>query len=233
MAATINRLSAVADMLIKNKPIADIGADHARLSIYLVKNHLAPRVIIGELGDGPYVRAIKAVQESNLQNCIELRQGNGLQVLKAGEVNSVAIAGMGGDTILEILAHDWAKAGSFERFVFQPMTKSGVLRRELAIQGWKIIAETVVQEKGRFYVIVASEPGNIPYDLDNLAIDIGPFILKADNNIKRMYLKYYLAKYCKVSAKLSCSKGEHNEKMFLDYQYRIKRLGDILSVQQS
>lgn len=232
MAVLLNRLTAVADMLIKDKPVADIGADHAWLSIYLIKNELVPRVIIGELGDGPFGRAFKAVLESNLQDRIELRQGNGLQVLKAGEVASVALAGMGGDTILDILSHDWAKAGSFERFVFQPMTKSGVLRRALASQGWKVIEENVLQENGRFFIVIASEPGNSPYELSNLEIDIGSSILKADNDIKRMFLKSSLAKYSRITTELSYSRCEQNQNLLFDYQHRIKRLEDILGAEQ-
>ncbi|MDD3269917.1 MAG: class I SAM-dependent methyltransferase [Syntrophomonadaceae bacterium] len=232
MAASINRLKAVADMLIKNKAAADIGADHAWLSIYLIENGLAPRVIIGELGDGPLERAVQAVHKNNLQEQVELRQGNGLQVLEAGEVASIAIAGMGGDTILEILAYDWAKARSFERFVFQPMSKSGVLRRELASQGWKIIEERVLQENGRFFVVIASEPADIPYELSDLEIDIGPFILKADNNLKKMFINVYLEKYRRVFSGLSNSKGGQNQNLLFAYQNKIKGLEAILGVKQ-
>lgn len=232
MTALINRLKMVADMLIENKPVADIGADHAWLSIYLIKNKLAPRVIIGELGDGPLGRAAKAVEQSGLQEQIELRQGNGLQVLRTGEAASIVLAGMGGDTILEILAYDWAKARSFKRFVFQPMSRSGVLRRALAGQGWKITDERVLQENGRFFIAIAGEPGDSPYELDDLEIDIGPFILKADNNIKKQYMNYYLQKYLRVFKELRCSKAKQNQNLLLPYQHKIKRLEAILSAGQ-
>lgn len=232
MTVMINRLKAVADMLIKNEPAADIGADHAWLSIYLIKNKLAPKVIIGELGDGPLSRAAQAVEQSGLQGRIELRQGDGLQVLKAGEVASVALAGMGGDTLVEILAYDWDKTRSFKRLVFQPMTRSGVLRRALAAQGWRIIDERVLQENGRFFVVIAGEPGNSPYELDDLEIDIGPFILKADNNIKKQYMKYCLQKYHKIFKQLSCFKSGQNQNLLFAYQYKIKRLEAILSAEQ-
>ncbi|MEN6324668.1 MAG: class I SAM-dependent methyltransferase [Syntrophomonas sp.] len=228
MTIMIDRLKVVADMLIKNKPVADIGADHAWLSIYLIKNKLAPRVIIGELGDGPLGRAAEAVEQSSLQEQIELRQGNGLQVLKAGEVDSIALAGMGGDTLVEILAYDWAKARSFKRLVFQPMTRSGILRRALAAQGWKIMEERVLQENKRFFVVIASEPGASPYELGDLEIDIGPFILKADNTIKKQYINFYLQKYHRVFNELSCSKSGQNQNLLLDYEHKIKRLEAIL-----
>lgn len=232
MTVMINRLKVVADMLIKNRPVADIGADHAWLSIYLIRNKLATRVIIGELGDGPLGRAAQALEQSGLQGQIELRQGNGLQVLEAGEVDSIALAGMGGDTLVEILAYDWAKARSFKRLVFQPMTRSGVLRRAIAKQGWKIIEERVLRENDRFFVVIASEPGDSPYEMGDLEIDIGPFILKADNNIKKQYMNFYLQRYRRVFSELSCSKSGQNHNLLLAYAHKIERLEAILNAKQ-
>lgn len=220
-------------MVIKGEAVADIGADHALLSIYLLEENLAPSVIIGELGDGPYERALQAVSHCNVKEKIEVRQGDGLQILEPGEVSSIVIAGMGGNTISDILAYDWKKAASFKYYVFQPMSKAGVLRKALAEQGWPIIEERLLYENGHYYVLICSKPGFKPYELDDLEIDIGPLILKGDKRIKNEFLKIYQAKYNNIYKNLVYS-GNNNKLILIEeYKNKIKRLEALIDADQS
>ncbi|MDD3365011.1 MAG: class I SAM-dependent methyltransferase [Syntrophomonas sp.] len=230
---TFKRLAMIADMVIKGEKAADIGADHALLPIYLIENHMVPHVIIGELGDGPYRRACKAVQASSVNNSIDLRQGNGLQVLDYGEVKSVILAGMGGDTMVDILAYDWDKAASFRRFVFQPMTKVQTLRRRLASQGWVIEEERLGLENGRFFQVIASRPANCPYTLTDLEMEIGAAILRADDELKKGFIQLHMQKYKRIYEDLMGSPLHRNRLLAEDYKGKIERLEEILGASQS
>ncbi len=232
MSMLCKRLALVAALIEPGESVADIGADHARLAIYLAEHKAASRVIIGELSDGPYARACRSVQESAVADQISLRQGNGLQVLDNGEVNNVIIAGLGGDTIVEILAHDGDKAASFQRFIFQPMSKAGVLREWLANRGWVIEDERLVRENRRVYLVIVSRPGNCPYVLTDLEIDIGPLILKKDNEINRGFIQRNLQKYKHIYADLMRSPLPKNGELAHDYREKIVRLEEILGVSQ-
>lgn len=194
MTTLSERLRLVADMIRPGRTVADIGSDHARLALFPAEQGIAPRVIVSELGKGPFSRAHRSVQESPYRGRIELRQGNGLQVLVPGEVDEVVLAGMGGDTIIEILGHDWNKAASFQRFLFQPMTRAKTVRANLAEQGWPIEDERLVREKNRIYVVIAARPGHVSYSLSHLELEVGPFILKADHELKRDYIEGILHK---------------------------------------
>lgn len=228
MTILLKRLQAVADMIISNKKLADIGADHAYLSLYVIENNLAPAVVIGELGDGPYQRSRQAVQAGRLAQKISVRQGDGLEVLAEGEVSTVVLAGMGGDTIVEILSRDKQKARSFERYVFQPMSKAGVLRQFLAEHGWPVIEEVLIWENEKYYQVIASEPGQKPYQLSALETELGRDILKCDDEIKRDYLTLYLNKYRRVYAGLHKSNQSELQILADDYRQRIKELEVIL-----
>jgi tRNA (adenine22-N1)-methyltransferase len=228
MSDKFKRLTMIADMVIKGKKAADIGADHALLPIYLIENNLAPQVIIGELGDGPYQRAWNAVQASSVKNRIELRQGDGLQVLDYGEVKSVVLAGMGGDTMVEILAHDWNKAASFRRFIFQPMSKAQILRQRLASRGWIIEEERLGLENGHFFQVIASRPANCPYLLKDLEIEIGAAVLKADDELKKGFIQVYLHKYERIYEELLGSSLYRNRLLAEDYKAKIVKLEEIL-----
>jgi tRNA (adenine22-N1)-methyltransferase len=228
-----NRLATVADMVIPGAAAADIGADHAQLSLYLIQQHIVPRVIIGELGDGPYARACQAIETCGLKAWIELRQGSGLQVLECGEVGTVVLAGMGGDTIVEILADDWDKAASFQRFVFQPMSKAEVLRRRLASRGWIITEERLVSENARVFLVLASRPAHCPYQLTDLEFELGPAILKADDEMKKRYIRAYVRKYQRIEQQLLQLPQRRQQLWAQEYRDKILRLEEIINASQS
>jgi len=223
------RLQAIADLVAVGQSMADIGSDHARLPLYLLENRLVPRAVASELGDGPYRRTLAAVRSSNLQDYIEVRKGDGLQTLEAGETDTVVMAGLGGDSIAAILAHDWNKAGSFRKFIFQPMTRASVLRQTLAERGWPILQEILLQDNNRFVVIIVSQPGSTPYRLDPLETEIGCEILKADNNLKREYLFKFLEKYTRIYAGLKNSSRQEKQLLANSYRDKLERLELILN----
>ena len=98
------RLAVAAAYVPAGSVVADIGADHAYLPIYLVKTGRCARVIATELRSGPFQSALRQVAEHKLESNIDLRLGDGLTVLKPAEAGVLVLAGMGGNTIREILA---------------------------------------------------------------------------------------------------------------------------------
>lgn len=232
MSVLTPRLAAIAALLTPGETAADIGADHAQLSIYLVLKNIAPRIVIGELGSGPLQRALRAVASSGLQPRIDVRQGDGLQVLAPGEVDNVILAGLGGDTLAGILAADWEKAASFRNYVFQPMSKPGVLRQALADQGWQITSEAVVDERGRLYVVLTSNPGTQPYQLSDIEIAVGPCILQAETEIKRQYIWRILQAWLRIESRLRASAQPEKLRQAEIIQDRIQRLEAIWHASQ-
>ncbi len=223
------RLTIMADMIIKNQPIADIGTDHALLPIYMLEKQLIPHAIVTEIIDGPYHRAKQAVKASTFSEKIQVRKGNGLDIIQPSEVASIIIAGMGGDTIAEIISRDWDKSASFSRFILQPMSRSHVVRGLLAARGWTINEERLVYANNRFFVILSYTPANKPYKLNTLQLDIGPQLLKKDYIYKEEYLNHFLLKYKKVFSKLMVSEGITVQSKLTEYKEKILRLEEIIN----
>ncbi|HQA08153.1 MAG TPA: class I SAM-dependent methyltransferase [Syntrophomonadaceae bacterium] len=214
----------IAGLLVPGQPAADIGADHALLAMYLVDKQIAPRVIATELGDGPYQRLCKAVNDSPYANRIEVRQGDGLQPLMAGEVTNIIVAGMGGETIAKILSHDWVKSGSFSRFVLQPMSRPGVLRRILAHQGWEIREERLVWQNRRLFIIIEVIPGNHPYHLTPLEIEAGPILLRQADPLAQVYRQQLQKKYKHLRDSLLQSKTRPNRELLTEVEDKLREL---------
>jgi len=89
---------------------------------------------------------------------VELRLGDGLSALESGEVDTVIIAGMGGETIISILEADPGKAAGFRKYILQPRTKTELLEGWLQNAGWKVTAKTAAEEKGRICDIIVCAP---------------------------------------------------------------------------
>jgi tRNA (adenine22-N1)-methyltransferase len=183
------RLAAAAEFVLRERPMADIGTDHAYLPAALVQSGAVPRAIAADVQPGPLEAARSTVVEAGLQGLVELRLGNGLQVLKPGEVATAAICGMGGPLIAEILAA--GPLEGLERLVLQPMGGEVALRRWLAAHGWQLTAERLVEDAGRIYVIMAAAAGAMALsEADEL---VGPFVRQEGGPLLARYAGIMLA----------------------------------------
>ena len=97
------RMQSVADMIQPCDAVGDIGCDHAFVSIYLVEQRRAKRVIASDVRRGPIAIAKRNIEAMNLSDQIEIRMGDGLDTIVPGEVNAVVLAGMGGMLMIDIL----------------------------------------------------------------------------------------------------------------------------------
>lgn len=97
------RLQAVVNLITRGAKVADVGCDHAYISIYMVEKNLASKVIAMDVNRGPLERAKENIRCCHYDNQIETRLSDGLQELKPGEADTLLIAGMGGALMQRIL----------------------------------------------------------------------------------------------------------------------------------
>ena len=151
------RLSAVAALIRPGSRLADIGTDHAYLPVHLVQAGVCPSAIASDIGAGPLDAARRTVTENDLLSKITLRLGNGLATVSTEEIDDIAIAGMGGETIATILeAAQWVK-NSRLRLILQPMTRAEDLRRWLLTNGFSILEEHLIIDGRHLYPVLAAE----------------------------------------------------------------------------
>lgn len=224
------RLKAIADEISPGASVADIGLDHALLSLYLVDSGRCPRIIGVENQSGPYQKALEAIRQADRADHIELRFGSGLAPLSAGEVDEVVIAGMGGETMTAILDEEPLKASSFQRYVFQPMSRLECLREFLASRGWHLTGERAVYDQERFYIIVTAAPGGQPYRLNRLELDIGPIILRGVDADSRAYMRFMLRKFRTRLSGLQISRQRSSKDRISDILLEIRELEAVLHV---
>ena len=98
------RLERIASFVQPGSRVADIGTDHGYVPIWLVQKGVCPSALAMDVRKGPLERAEEHVEEVGLSGKIELRLSDGLAKLKAGEADTVGIAGMGGKYYIVIEA---------------------------------------------------------------------------------------------------------------------------------
>ena len=186
------RLSAVAALVRQGSRLADIGTDHAYLPVHLVQAGVCPSAIASDIGEGPLDAARRTVTENGLTSEIALRLGNGLATVSAGEVEDIAIAGMGGETIVMILeAAPWVQDEGI-RLILQPMTRAEDLRRWLLHNGFAILEEHLIIDGRHLYPVMAAEYTAAPVCEDELAIYGGFFTAEEGRPYRRMMAEHLL-----------------------------------------
>lgn len=136
---------------------ADIGCDHGKLSAALLASGRCPAVIAADLRPEPLKKAENTLRERGVLQHASLRLGNGLEVVRPGEAQDYIFAGMGAETILQILdAAPWIRDPGY-RLIFVPATKHSLLRQGLCRRGFALRQDRVVQAAGRLYAVLAAE----------------------------------------------------------------------------
>ena len=200
-----NRLATIAKYITPNTNVVDIGTDHALLPIFLIQNGLSSKVIGVELNDGPYLKAKDKVASLGLDKYIELRLGDGLEPVMGDQVNIIVIAGMGGQTVIEILKKATSLLGKVDRIILQPMNRCELVRNYIHYtKGLTIADEDIVMEGDRLYEVIIAEPG-VSQDFDDILIEIGPMLFRKKHPLFPILLEKKIQCYKKIANNLDKS----------------------------
>ncbi|WP_026692872.1 tRNA (adenine(22)-N(1))-methyltransferase [Peribacillus kribbensis] len=181
-----HRLEAVAGYIPPNSILADIGSDHAYLPCYAMNKGIIQRAVAGEVSEGPLRSALKQVQSAGLKEYIDVRKGDGLEVIKPGEVECITIAGMGGTLISSILERGSSKLQGVKRLILQPNIGAANIRNWLVENSWELVTEEILEEDQKIYEILVAERGEPmkPYQVEKEAgFLMGPFLMKEKSDV--------------------------------------------------
>ena len=233
------RLETIARRLYDCKTMADIGTDHGFLPVFMVEEGLCERAVAADISVPSLQKAANLCSGRSVDT-VDLRAGYGLEVLKKGEVDGVVIAGMGGTLISEILGKNIDHTLSFGKFVLQPRTATGELRRWLMENGFSIVCEDIVNE-GRFMpeIITARPPGVITSEEEDLShegvpvdralyYDVPPWILKASGPVGA-HVKRIIGREERILSGL-LEANEVDEEKISNKREEIKYLEDLLEL---
>lgn len=176
-----DRLSAVAQQICCSTHV-DIGSDHATLQVALLKTGRIEHAIAIENKRLPYENSIRALKGLSA----EVRFGDGLNMLEAGEADSLSICGLGAESVRDILLARPQRIPN--RVVVEVCQKPEVVRRWGFEHGFHLVSDQTTPGRRPFTILSfkrAPNPFLADHAYENVdfesALTFGPFVLRRED----------------------------------------------------
>ena len=156
------RLACIAGYVEQRSVPIDVGTDHAYIPIWLLQNGISPRAYASDSKAGPLRNAENDAARAGVLDRLTLYHCDGLALCAPASVDTVILAGMGGETMMGILdAAPWAWE---KRLILQPQTKLYEFRRWLRERGLAVLDASLAYDTGRIYLVWLAGRGAMDAD---------------------------------------------------------------------
>ncbi len=218
------RLKLCADF-VKGDFACDVGTDHALLPVYLVEKGICKRALACDIADGPLESARKNIARSQLSNAIKTLKSDGLDDVCPNGITDVIIAGMGGETICDIIFSpkaNWLKCGV--NLILQPQSKADVLRRKLSENGFETLCEKAVCD-GKFnYAVMQACYCGISSPLTDVFAAVGKLDVSLESGKK--YAQFQAKRFYNAAKGLYASGNIEKADIFTKISQKILQKSD-------
>jgi tRNA (adenine22-N1)-methyltransferase len=201
------RLDAIEALVRPGRGLIDVGTDHGYLPVSLARHGYPGALFASDLREGPLAAARRSAAAAGLAGRIAFQLCDGLDACAPESVDTIVIAGMGGDTICGILDRaEWCLDGRYS-LILQPMTRAEVLRFWLVNNGFTIDTERLTQEEGRIYAVLRARFGGAQR-LCDAELFTGAFTLVEGNPLWPRFRALQLRRFEKIARALRASGRE-------------------------
>lgn len=201
------RLSAIARMVTPGSILADVGCDHGYIPIALVKEGIIPSAIAMDVNEGPLMRARQNIESFAAAQYIETRLSDGVSALRPGEADSLIMAGMGGNLMMRIMGEGERVLESIKEIILQPQSEIIKVRQFLKSHDYRITAEDMVYEDGKYYIMMKAVHGSDPEEESSLFLHFGRLLLQERHPLLLKYLLERQKKNMEIRRKI-CFDGK-------------------------
>lgn len=183
------RLASAAKLVRQGARFADIGTDHAHLPIFLLQNETVKYAVCSDINDGPLKSARENALAAGVFEKIDFALADGAAALSDKDVTDIAICGMGGELIADIIENAPFLKKNGIRLILQPMSRISVLRKMLAMLGFAINTEEYSESAGKLYVTISADYDGIQREISEYEAEFGNEKFLADiSGAKRKFL---------------------------------------------
>lgn len=185
------RLKAAYDMVTEGSVVADVGCDHAFLSIALVSSGKSPEAFACDVNEGPLEKAKEHITAAGLSEKIHPHLSDGLKGLDS-PVDSIVICGMGGSLVISILEQSIEKAKSARELILSPQSDIYKVRSYLRDHGFSLLEERAVTDAGKYYELMKVRPGGDLTLWDkygDFGLKYGPYLIEHRDKTLMDHLK--------------------------------------------
>lgn len=170
--------------------IADIGCDHAYVSVSAILNGQSKKAYACDVAKGPLENAKKTIYDNHVENQVTCCLMNGIQGL-SNDVNQIIITGMGGKLIIDILEKGYLYKGL--RLLLSCHKDNFTLREYLMQHNIHIQREKVIFDNGHYYPVMDCIVKDFRQDMTKAQLMYGYHVF--ENAIYDDYLQSEIHKY--------------------------------------
>ena len=153
------RMHAIVKYIEPGRGLIDVGTDHGYLPAWMATHGYRGNIIASDIHAAPLQKAKETAEKAGVSDKITFQLCDGLDQCRPDSVDTIVIAGMGGDMICRILdIAEWCMDRRY-KLILQPMTKSEVLRYWLTNNEFEILNEELVPEGGNLYQLIVARFG--------------------------------------------------------------------------
>lgn len=205
------RLLAVASMVSEGKVTADVGTDHGYVPIYLVKQGICPFAYACDVNKGPLDKAREHIVEEEMEDKIFLQLSDGMKELKGKDIESVIIAGMGGELICKIIEES-PILDDITELIVSPHHDVNRVRETLLDNGFNIVSEKMILDSDKYYNIIKSQKSDKVDSYTPFELKYSKKLFEEKDEVFKEYLKNMMNKYSIIISRLENSRNEETNR---------------------
>ncbi len=231
------RMQAIADMA-DGRTAADIGCDHAFVSVYLVKEKGFEKVVAMDVKKGPLEIAEKNINLYGVDDKIDIRLSNGFEKLKPGEVDTAIIAGMGGALMVDILQNGRAHTEGGINLILQPQSEPEKVRKYLTDIDYVIVDESMLIDEEKYYTVIKALSKTNITKIDSAMLEpyseaellYGRILIEKKDKILKQYLEERTGKNENIISSLQKAGTENALEKLSELEHENNVINDALDI---
>jgi len=215
------RLSLIASFVNEGSRVCDVGTDHGYLPAFLYLSGKCKSVVATDINQKPLKAASANIKRFGAEG-VKLVLCDGLAEVEKENIDTVIIAGMGGEVISGIIDRAPFLRDKTVMLILQPTTAAKQLRKYLAKNGFTVEREVAVAENNKIYSVMQVRFFK-PYEISDIQSLIG--ILKPDNAQAMQYIKkqYNIANKCAIELE-NVPRKQNEYKYYLNLSKELKKI---------
>lgn len=181
-----DRLQALLRLISPCVILADVGTDHAYIPYEALKQNLCSFAYACDIKPGPLKHAQATFADSGLENKVRFVVCDGIGDLP-DPLDAVVIAGLGAETILQIIRNDLNRFKAIPQIILQANRDLHLLRKTMTGLGFGIVDEEIAFLK-HYYIAVKFQPQNNVAAYSEFQLKYGPILLGKREDMLISYL---------------------------------------------
>lgn len=147
------RLLDIVNILDSDKKIIDVGTDHGLVPLYLAKNKISSDITATDISK-PSLQKLVDKLDDDLRKVIKTKVTDGFKGLESKEGQVAIIAGMGANTIVEIINDSLEFSKKLDYLILASNVNTYELRHYLKDNGFYIEKDFLSFENRKYYDIL-------------------------------------------------------------------------------